>query len=165
MRSPRGRPQGGTRVLSRQLMRGIECAHKRPVRLKQIRCQHYKKGSKIIGGKKDVVVETESVLTAGPQEPSLPTAGRGRGASLMGEAPGASAWWAPCVFLREGPKEQVATAWCPVFPRAAGAIAQAEDSPWLGCAPSCRPWADICRAWRVILPPSSPPNLCTLGPP
>lgn len=114
-------------------------------------------------GKKDVVVETESVLTAGPQEPSLPMVGRGRGASLMGEALGALAWWAPCASLREGPKEHVVTAWHPVFPRAAGAIAQAEDSPWPGCAPSRRPLADICRAHRVILPPSSPPNLCTLG--
>lgn len=48
----RGRPQGGTRVLSRQLTRGTECAHKRPVRLKQTRCQHYKKGSKITGEKR-----------------------------------------------------------------------------------------------------------------
>lgn len=115
------------------------------------------------GGKKDVVMETESVLTAGPQEPSLPTAGRGRGASLMGEAPGALAWWAPRASLREGPKQHAATAWRPMFPQAAGATAQAEDSPWPGRAPSHRPWADICRAWRVILPPSSPPNLCTLG--
>lgn len=54
-RSPEGPPgaaAGWDQILSRQLMQGIECAHKRPVRLKQIRCQHYKKGSKITGEKK-----------------------------------------------------------------------------------------------------------------
>ena len=36
--------------------------------------------------------EAESASPAGLQEPSLPTAGRGWGASLPGEAPGTSAW-------------------------------------------------------------------------